>query len=467
MQTLNAQRQEQRPVARMIPEQIITGEILQLPALELEQRIMLEFERNPALTLEEVDLCPQCGAATSAYLCSACGHRPDPDDDVPVVTVDDWETYRERVHEAETLEPFATVCARRTLRDDLRAQWLADAPECDVALGLYLIECLDDDGYMREPLLEIATRFLRSVPQVEAVVQRVQALDPAGVGARDLRECLLLQCRYGVFDDGPPPHALELLNSAWAFVEARKLDDAAHALGVGREEVTAAMAWIGDHLAPYPGRARRDAWSHLAPREEPEVRPDVFIRRDGDSFRVEIVETSRFRVGLDPLYRRLDERMRRASAGEDADHVRRAVAGARWLADAIAQRRRTLHRVMTAVADAQAEYLSHGRTHLRPLMQKTIATRTGLHESTVCRALADKLVRLPSGETVSSAAFFDASAPVKEVLVDLIAREDPARPLSDARLAVLLEASGHKIARRTVAKYRESLRIPPLELRHR
>ncbi len=454
----------------MIPEQIIAGEILQMPLLDLEQRILAAFEQNPALVLEEVGLCPMCDTPVSRYPCPACGHSSEPrEDEVPVVLAEDWESYREALADGDDLEPFAGIAARQTLGDYLHGQWLVMADESSRGVGEYLINCLDEDGYLTEPLIEVADRFRLSVPQVESVLRQVQALDPPGVGARDLRECLLIQCSRYEGDEGDECDLAEqILREAWSDLAAHRWERIAQALKIAPEDAEEAADWIRHNLAPYPGRSYRESWEDLAPREEPAVTPDVIIRKTDDGFVVEIVESSRFQVGIDAEYLRLYESLgRRAGSNADLEPVRRAVADARFLIEGIANRRRTLHRVMVAVAEAQADFLLRGRAYLKPLMQKTIAAEIGIYESTVCRALADKMVRIPSGETIPTSQFFDASMPVKEALQDLIRREDPAQPFSDSRLAELLSLSGYKIARRTVAKYREALRIPPIELRQR
>lgn len=455
------------PLPRMIPEQIVAGEVLQMPRLELEQRILERYGQNPALTLEEVGLCPVCDAPADRFPCPNCGHTPSADADVPVVSAEDWESYRERLHDTDGTEPFAVVAGRETLRDYLRTQWLADADGLEAEVGRFLIDCVNDDGYLLEPLIEVAERFRMSVPQVEAVLERVQDLDPPGVAARDLRECLLIQCAR--FESPGPVVALaqRMVSTAWEHLADHRFVLVAEALCVSREEVDAAAAWIRGYLAPCPGRAYRASWNDLAPRDEPEVAPDVVIRLGEDGFIVEIVESSRLRLGLDSEYRRIDAALgrRRGEWKPEWDHVRRSVGDARFLMDAIAQRRRTLHKVMTAVAEAQKGFLLDGAAHIKPLMQKTIAQQAGIHESTVCRALADKMVRIPNGETIPTTCFFDASAPVKEVLQTIVAREDRARPFSDSRLAALLAEAGHPVARRTVAKYREALKIPAMEHR--
>jgi RNA polymerase sigma-54 factor len=468
MQGSSEQRQYMHPLPRMIPEQIIAGEVLQMPRLELEQRILAEFEQNPALTLDELGLCPVCDAPVDRFPCPQCGHQPAVEDDIPVVSAEDWETYRERLQDADGLEPFAVVAGRETLRDYLRTQWISEASGKEAEVGRFLIDCLNEDGYLTEPLIEIAERFRMSVPQIEDVLVRVQELDPPGVAARTLRECLLIQCSR--FEGGGRVRDLarRILLEAWEHLADRRLGLIAAQRGVQPETVEEAAAWIRGNLAPCPGRAYRASWNGLAPVDEPEVAPDVVIRVGENGFIVEIVESSRLRLGVDPEYGRIHKALgrRKGDWKPEWDHVRRSVGDARLLMDAILQRRRTLHKVMTAIAGAQTDFLLDGPARLKPLMQKTIAQSVGVHESTVCRALADKLIRIPSGETIPSTRFFDGSAPVKEVLQSIVAREDPAKPLSDARLAALLTEAGHPIARRTVAKYRDSLRIPAVEHRN-
>lgn len=457
------------PLPRMIPEQIVAGEVLQMPRLELEQRILAEFEQNPALTLEEVALCPVCDTPADRFPCPNCGFSPASDDDVPVIHAEDWESYREGIHDADGLEPYAVVTGRESLRDYLRNQWLGEVEGIEAVVGRFLIDCINDDGYLTEPLIEIAERFRMSVPQVEAVLMRLQELDPPGVAARNLQECLLIQCSRNEDKSPVALLAARIITEAWQMLSESRYALAAQALDVDADEVEEAAAWIRANLAPCPGRSYRPSWNDLAPRDDPEMAPDVVIRLGENGFIVEIVESARFALGLDAEYRRIHDGLGRRNGTwkPEWDHVRRSVGDARFLIDAIAQRRRTLHKVMTAVAEAQREYLLDGPARLKPLMQKTIAQQVGIHESTVCRALADKMVRIPSGETIPTTRFFDGSAPVKEVLQTIVAREDPAMPLSDSRLAALLSEAGHPVARRTVAKYREALRIPAVEHRAR
>ncbi len=466
-----SQHQQLRQQQRMIPEQILSGELLQLPLLELERRLEEEYEKNPALTLETTPSCPACGASTTRFPCPACGHRPVPREEIPVTQAEDWESYRQGVHDfdGEDREAFAGIAARRSFHDHLMGQWASEGPGAEGPVGAYLIECLSDDGYLTEPLLEIADRYLLSVPQVEAILRRVQALEPAGVGARNLQECLLLQVPRAEGMEDVRELARRVLTEGWDLLTTGKTERLPRALQAEAEATEVAVAWIRDNLAPYPGRGYRDDWESLAPLREPRVAPDVIIRHGPDGFLVEIVESSRFRLGLDSAYTRLHRAYdsMNGAAPAEAEHVRRAVGSARLLIEAMEQRRRTLHRVMSTVANAQAEFLHKGRAHLKPLLQKAIAVEVGCHESTVSRALAHKHVRLPSGETIPADRFFETAAAVKEALAEFVAKEDPAKPLSDSRLAQLLNDAGHPLARRTVAKYREALHIPTVELRAR
>ena len=457
------------PLPRMIPEQIVAGEVLQLSRLELEQRILAEFDQNPALTLEEIGLCPACDSPADRFPCPNCGFSPSTPDDVPVVSAEDWESYRERLHDAESLEPYAVVAGRESLHDFLRNQWLVEATGVEAEVGRFLIDSLNDDGYLADPLIEVAERFRMSVPQVEAVLNRVQDLDPPGIAARNLRECLMIQCRRFECGGRLADIALRMLTESWDLLTAGRFAALATLLELPLDDVQNAAAWIRGYLAPCPGRTYRSSWNDLAPRDEPEMAPDVVIRLGENGFVVEIVESSRLRLGLDSEYRRIHDVLgrRKGEWKPECEHVRRSVGDARFLIEAIAQRRRTLHGVMTAVAEAQSDFLLNGAACLKPLMQKTIAHQAGVHESTVCRALADKMVRIPSGETIPTTRFFDGSAPVKEMLQNIVGREDSSHPLSDSRLAALLAEAGHPVARRTVAKYRDALKIPAMEHRAR
>ncbi len=449
--------------------QIMLGQILQLPYVELEQRLLAAFEQNPALDLSEhSDVCPSCNAAVSRWPCPVCGHRQLLRDDVPVRIAPEEYVPGEPRCDEEEYDRFDTVCSGTTLNEYLLDQWgLMSLPPSIMALGAELIDMLDERGYLREPLIEIATMHRCSVPEIEQVLRHIQQLDPAGVGARDLQECLMLQAERRSEECPTAVLAVAILRDHFEDLCKQRFARMQRALRCNEQQIAEAVVWIRTQTNPAPGRAFCDRWSRMAPLDAPRVAPDVIITERGDGFYVEIVETGRFALRLDPMF------LQMVTDGLDTmedplrESARRLVAEARILVDAVGQRRKTLYRIMCALVEHQHEFLKNGRAFLRPLMQKDLAAKLNLHESTVCRALAGKLVRLPNGETVSPDVFFEQAGQVKEALAELIREEDPAAPLSDGQLAALLAEKGHVIARRTVSKYREMMQIPSVDMRRR
>jgi RNA polymerase sigma-54 factor len=201
------------------------------------------------------------------------------------------------------------------------------------------------------------------------------------------------------------------------------------------------------------------------------IRPDVIIRRTEHGFEPEVVEQRRFRINTNSLYSSLYQRSRFALGGraglsdDERQHVRHFTARARFFIDCVHQRWETLTSIAEALIDSQCDFLEHGVRFLRPLTRGELAERVGLHESTVSRATANKYVLLPSGRTIPFDDFFDGSLAAKDLLRELIASEDHAKPYSDEDLAALLHSRGLPLARRTVAKYREALGILPSRFR--
>ena len=307
-----------------------------------------------------------------------------------------------------------------------------------------------------------------SVPQLEQVLRLVQSLEPAGVGARDLRECLLLQIAQIEGDSDVKRLAEIIVRDHWEAVSRMKLSRLAEQLQVDAQLVADALQFIRDDLTPHPAGGFRDPWEKLAPRKESRQVPDVLVRREGDSVVGEVTDPVTGRPALDEVYSSLYAEMaQRRGVYPDAEreHIRECVHSARALIESLEFRRSALRRIVDELLVCQAEFIKNGPSHLKPLTKKDLARRLGVHESTVCRAMANKTARLPSGEVVSLDLFFDSALPVKELVRALTAERPDGHPMSDGEIAERLASMGVVIARRTVAKYRSQLRVLPLEYR--
>jgi RNA polymerase sigma-54 factor len=440
--------------------------LLQLPMPELEAEINDAVESNPLLEWEE-----------STPL-SASGEDRDGDRDGGEDghgrdgAADSWDdrdnAWAEggRGNGSDELDGDASerIAQSESLRDHLSWQLnLSHLSPRELAIGEALVDAIDDDGYLREPLAAIvdalAPELASSEAEVAAVLGKVQRLDPTGVGARDLGECLLLQLD-ALCEDTPgrdvARRAVATLIERLARLGASGMADA---LGCSADEAVAALQLIRS-LDPRPG-ARIGGMPH-----DTYVTPDCSIARQHGVWRVSLANGRHSRLMIHRGY----EQMLQHTAGADAGYLRGRLQEARWLLKNIEARGETLLRVVNCLVREQSGFLEFGAQALRPLTLREVAAQIGMHESTVSRAVARKYVHTPRG-TIPLRAFFASgidtggggeasSIAIQDMIRRLVDTEDPRKPLSDARLAERLKDSGVPVARRTVAKYREALNIP-------
>jgi RNA polymerase sigma-54 factor len=373
---------------------------------------------------------------------------------------------REQGEERSGFEAF--LVRPRTLQEHLFSQLESeDLSDEDRRLCEEVIGRVDERGYLEGSLDELAKDCGASPQQAFAALRRVQRLDPAGVAARDLRECLLLQLEALGQRDSAAWRALE---GHFAEISRRQWDKVARALRLAPEEAAAAEALVAS-LEPDPGRPFGGA-------PNAGVAVDAVVEKDplNGRWRVLINDGDLPRLGFNGYYRRLLKRgAEQLNDPETRAWLKDKQQAALWLMRGVQQRHRTLRRVLEEIVEVQAGFLEHGPAAFEPLTLKDIASRTGLHESTISRVTTGKYVQTPRGVFelkyfFTSALRTDAggetsSRAVKDRLRDLIQDEDRARPLSDQDLAERLSAEGIRIARRTVAKYREELHLPSAHLR--
>jgi RNA polymerase sigma-54 factor len=289
-----------------------------------------------------------------------------------------------------------------------------------------------------------------------------------GIGAHDLRECLLIQLRWLREQGQPEPLAEELIARHLRQLGEHRFLEIAHEVHLSFSSVRQAWQFIRTQLDPYPAHAYHSSptSSSGGPLLTPFVRPDVIIYRTETGFEAEVVEQKKYLFKVNPAYLRVFS-MSDPSQSSEADyrHIRQYTARAQFFIDCIHQRWETLKKISDALLEFQFEFLAKGVRFLYPLTRGELADHIGLHESTISRATAHKFVLLPEGRTIPFDDFFDGSLRIKETLRHLIGAEAPTHPLSDEELAALLAERGMYVARRTVAKYRESLRILPSHLR--
>jgi len=357
------------------------------------------------------------------------------------------------VSRAEDVDPLARVASREPLEERLKHELrLMDLPAPVLRVALYLADDLDERGYLAEPIDVIAERLGASPAEAREALAALQSCDPPGIGAEDLTSCLLLQLR----NEREPLKSLmaSIIRSHLSDVAEGRLDDIASSLSVSLAQVEEAVRRIR-RLTPAPAIAASN--DPVAP-----LMPDVLVRKVAGEWTVEVTEWAAPRLELRAEYRRLMQ------SGEE--EARRFVSArlkrAAWLTRAIERRRMTLQSVAEALVRWQEGYLERGAVAIRPLRLADIAEEIGVHESTVSRAVKDKILGSPQGLIPMERLFSVEVAPgwsqeaAKARLAEIVRVEDKASPLSDQAIANLLASEGCRLSRRAIAKYREALRIP-------
>jgi RNA polymerase sigma-54 factor len=464
----------------LTPQLQLAIRLLQMSSLELEAEVGEALQSNPLLDWDEgsnADEPAPPGAPGEPPAQAETPADPRDDDDRGLSDLPrfdeggDWSGSTGSTGGDEDDAYERQVAAPETLHDHLRWQLqMGPLPPRAQQIALALIDAVDEDGYLRAPLADIASALVPDIhaadAEILAVLAEVQAFDPPGVAARDLAECLSLQL-HGLPDSPERALARRIIDEALAQIPKLGAAGIARVLGCEADACDAALELLRS-LDPRPG-ARFDSGSG-----HDYVIPDCEVRRGRSGWDVRLVGDAWPRVRLAQGYREL---MRHAR-DHDAGYLRQNLQEARWLLKGLRARAETLLRVCRSLVRQQSAFLEFGPQALRPLTLRDIAEQLGLHESTISRAVARKYIRTPRG-TLPLRAFFSASlggdgeAPqaasgaVQAMLRELVANEDAAQPLSDARLVEVLALSGIQVARRTVAKYRELMRIPPAAERMR
>jgi RNA polymerase sigma-54 factor len=386
----------------------------------------------------------------------------------------------QRDDEGDEFDPVVRAESEQTLAEWLSWNVRVLLPARLLPIAEYLIGNITETGYLDPGVtIESAASTMKvSVDDAMRALRAIQSIEPWGIGARDVRECLLIQMDHlEEVGEEVPPHVRDIIAEHFRELGEHKFGDVAQALRITRDEVQGAWDYIKDNLNPHPaqGFAAGPDGTSIGGREVG-LRPDVIITKsESGEHEVEVIESRRFSLRVNPVYRELTMQLAAARKegssavpmnDDDRQHIREYVTRAKFFIDNINQRRQTILRITEVIVDCQLEFLERGIQSLRPLTRAEVGERIGMHESTVSRATAGKFVLLPSGQVVPFAMFFTASLGTKDVIKDIIDAEDRGRPFSDQEIVEkLADKHGIKLARRTVAKYREELKILPARLR--
>ncbi len=447
----------------MTPQLQQAIKLLQLSRMELADLINQEMMENPVLEEERGEELP------SELIPS---HSEGEGENSGEQSYDElnWEELTDRFNtseygfrfseQTEEPPPLETRVAKGvTLSEHLLWQLrLSDFTREEEEIAEYIIGNIDDDGYLKMPVEHIAQEFGKTPEEVEQVLKRVQNFDPAGVGARNLQECLLLQLKQWEVNN---PLAEKIVKNYLKELEAKDYKKIARREKVSLEEVKETVRIICE-LEPKPGRPFGEERVQY-------ITPDIYVFRSGDGYTIVLNEDGLPKLRISPYYLSL---LRSNTPEATKEYIKEKVQSAMWLIRSIHQRQRTIYRVMESIIKFQQEFFDKGVAYLKPLILKDVAQDIGMHESTVSRVTTNKWVHTPHG-IFSMKFFFNsrinslsgepvASESVKERIRQIINREAPEHPYSDREIVkILWEEYGIEIARRTVSKYRESMGILP------
>lgn len=479
------QKLQQKLLQKLSPQQIQMIKLLEIPTMQLEQRIKKELEENPVLEegKEEID----SDTATEDEVVAEENDKDNEEFSLEDYLEDEeypsYKTSSSNYSKDDKREeiPFSTGA---TFHEFLEAQLgLRKLDEQQHALAEYLIGNIDEDGYLRREVesivddLAFSLNITTSEEELMELLRVIQDFDPVGVGARDLRECLLIQIRSKDQEHPEIALATKIVRHHFDEFTRKHYDKIKNKLGINDNELKSAIDEILK-LNPKPGSSFSDPLNKTSFT----IVPDFLLEDDDGEFHISLNSRNSPELRLSKTYSDMLQSYAASKDNQSAEQkeaitfVKQKLDSAKWFIDAIRQRQNTLMVTMNAIVEYQHDYFIEGdETLLKPMILKDIADKTGLDISTISRVANSKYIQThfgifplkyffseglqtESGEEVSS-------REIKKILHDCIENEDKQKPLTDDKLAIILQEKGYHIARRTVAKYREQLNIPVARMR--
>ena len=475
MLTLNQRLSQQQ---RLSPQQIQYQKLLQLNTLALEQRIKTELELNPILE-EEIDLSLDQEKEKDRDDAEEADDFEKEEFDIEDFMNDDVDSV-DRINKSKDDEVYQPLAeARESLTEHLTEQLrMLNVNEGLFHLGEEIIGNLDADGYLKRDLpeilneLEMFDEIIITPEDAENLLNKIQEFDPVGIGARNLQECLLVQAKNSTYDPYFKYLGEQLLTKHFDDFTKKRYDSIKQKMELTDESLKGTIEFI-QTLNPKPGEGNVE----LAQMNQ--ITPDFIIEKDEDNFIITLNDRSVPSVTLSKSYLEMLDSNKRGKKSkrekETYKFLREKFESAKWFIACIQQRRETLMKIMQAILEKQYEFFDKGSKFLKPMIYKDIADEIQMDISTISRVVNGKYVQSPQGihelkyffsEGLSTDSGEDISNKhIKEILKEIIDSEDKKIPYSDDKLAEMLNEKGIHIARRTVAKYREQLRLPVARLR--
>ncbi len=477
------QRLQQKLLQKLSPQQIQMIKLLEIPAMQLEQRIKKELEENPIL--EE-------GGDDDPEITSQEEEADNNDNDDEEFSLEDYledddiPNYRLSTnnYSDDDKRPEIPLSSSTNFQAHLKSQLgLRTLTERQDMLAQYILGNMDDDGYLRRKLeaivddLAFTQNITTSEQELYDILQIIQDFDPPGVGARDLQECLLLQISRKDESDLPVSLARRILKSHFQEFTRKHYDKIIKRMNISEHDLKEAVDEILK-LNPRPGSSYSDPMQHSTQH----IMPDFMLDLKDGEFVLNLNSHNVPELRINRTYSEMIETYahnKNNRSKEDKDtisFVKQKLDSARWFIDAIVQRQNTLMLTMNAIIDYQKEYFAEGdETKLKPMILKNIAEKTGLDISTISRVANSKYIQTHFGIFPLKSFFSEglhsdsgeevSTREIKNIMTGLIGKEDKRKPLTDEKLVTILKEKGYNIARRTVAKYREQLHIPVARLR--
>lgn len=473
---------------KLTPQQVQYLQLLQLPVLALEQRIKAELEMNPLLEeIDEADIVQEQEDIKTDMTT----------EETPSDKKDEWEKEKSSAEDGYTIEDFMNdeidgykttsyypqedreelpQPAEITLTQKLRDQILMlDLTNEEKILSEEIIGNIDEDGYLRRDLalivqdLNLSQNLMMSTEQAEVVLKKIQRLDPPGIASRTLQECLIVQLEVGEYDPDLTELALKILGEYFTDFTMKHYEELTRNLGITIEQLKSVLELI-QKLNPKPGEGQ------FTPQQNYIV-PDFTVESDDGEFIITLNDRNVPPLRINKRYKELMSRRSKNGVAEGVkDFIRKRFESAKWFIASINQRRETMMKVMRAIVEKQKQFFETGE-NLRPMIYKDIAEVIGMDISTISRVVNGKYVQTEYGVFELRHFFSDkltmstgeevSNKEVKKIIKEIIEKEDPKHPMSDDKIAEQLNATGLNIARRTVAKYRESMKIPVARLRRK
>ncbi len=463
------QRQFQRIQPQTTAHLAQTMTLLSMNVDELNQEINRAMAENPALVMKEERRCPGCGKILSAnQICPVCSKPKTSDSEEAIVflsprnefnyskSAPDEDVYMDEIDNTDEV----------SLAEFVLRQIAIDLPPEDRIVAAYILNQIDEDGFLKESLAEIANYYHIHLSRVENVKRMIQHSEPVGVGSATPEEALLVQLEVLNEASPVPQYYFDLIQLGLGVLSKKQYAKIAKTLRISSSEAEKAVEFISKNLYPFPARAH---WGSFRQPSEDKGQvfnhPDVIINHMNNDPKlplvVEIITPTYGTLDINPLYKQAIKQ----STEDTKEDLKTDYEKANLLIKCIQQRNNTMQRLMERIVKLQKTYIDQGEKYLTPVTRAEISKELEVHESTISRAVANKSVQLPNGQIIPMDLFFDKSLGIRALLREIVDAENKDKPLSDSEIVQRLKKHGYTLARRTVAKYRSMEGVLPAHLR--